>query len=333
MDWAGFAREQIHPGSILDHYGAVALPDEYDRIRGTLSYTDIATETRIARGGRTEHPPTYSYNVGPALIADGSVYYRGGYEVMKSGMARSLARGTPERFDAAQLCNSSLTEGFFGHWLLDTPSLMVLSDGRGLAPVVVRTTERSSHRSGYTAMMGMPMFETRLATVEQLWCVDDRPTNAGRAARLRDVRRRVRRDVADDGPRRVILDRKLGGVRRNLENSGALWDMLVREHGFEVVDPLEIDHLTLVAKLANAELVLGVEGSALCHAVVASPGEAMIFAIMPPTRFCTAVKWYTDMIGMKFGFAVASGTDSDFSVEIDRLRRVMDPVEAALAQG
>jgi len=332
MDWSGFPREQIHPGSTLDHYRAVALDDEYDRIRGTLSYTDIPTEVRIARGGPTEHPPTYSHNAGPALIADGTVYYRGGYQVMKGGMARALARGEAERIDAAQLCNSSLTEGFFGHWLLDTPALGVLGEQRGLTPVVVQTSTGSSHRSGYTAMLGTPMVETRLAVVDQLWSVDDRPTNAGRASRLREVRRRVRRGVSAEGPRRVIMDRKLGGVRRNLENSGALWDMLVREHGFEVVDPLEIDHVTLVAKLANAELVLGVEGSALCHAVVASPDGAMIFAIMPPTRFCTAVKWYTDMIGMKFGFAVASGTDSDFTVEVDRLRRVMEQVDTALAR-
>lgn len=331
MDWSGFEREQVHPSSIIHHYRSVALDDEYERIGGTLPYTDIVTEVRIAHGGLTEHPPTYSYNLGPALIADGSVYYRGGFGVMKSGVARPLARGRAERLAAAQLCTSSLTEEFFGHWLLDTPALAVLGEQRGLTPVVVRTTPTSSHRRGYTAMMGMPVIESRLATADQLWFVDDRPTNAGRAARLREVRRRVRRSASAGRRRRVIMDRKLGGVRRNLENSGALWDLLVRDHGFEVVDPLLTDQATLVGILADAELVLGVEGSALCHAVVASPETAMIFAIMPPTRFCTAVKWYTDMVGMKFGFAVASGTGSDFTLDPNRLRRVMDRVDAALA--
>jgi hypothetical protein len=51
---------------------------------------------------------------------------------------------------------------------------------------------------------------------------------------------------------------------------------------------------------------------------------------MPPTRFCTAVKWYTDMLGMKFGFCVAEGSETDFAVDVDRMRRAMAQVEQAV---
>ncbi len=323
-----FPVEQISPGNALVHPAALALDDEYDRILGTPPETSIAEETRIALGGPREHPPTLSYNIGPALIAGGTVYYRGGYEAMEQQRTKPVIRGKPVRLARAQLCNNVVTERFFGHWLLDTPALMLLAEQRGLPAATVLTSASSSHRLGYASMMNVPAEELGLAEVEELWVVDDRPTNAGRAARLNEVRRRVRQGRAG-GSKRVIIDRGTSGVRRNLANSAELWDILVTGGGFEVIDPLKLSHDALIEKLAAADVVFGVEGSTLCHAVVACPPGALIFAVMPPTRFCTAVKVYTDMIGMKFGFTVAEGTAGDFTIDADRMRRVLGLIESA----
>ena len=319
---SSFAVEEISPASTMKHFASMTLPDEYERIKAALPGLCLQDEIKFALGSEGEHPATLSYKLGRALIADGTVYYAGGYEVLKAKNAKPFIEGKPVKVGRAQLCNSSLTENFFGHWLSDTPALIVLSEERDLPAIAARTDSNFSHRDGYLSMIGTPLQQLRLAEVEELWVVDDRPMNQGRAARLREVRRRLR--TGRNGKlKRVIIDRGLTGTRRHLINAPEIWNLLVKEGGFELIDPTALSADQLVDALSGAEIVIGVEGSALFHAIFAVPEGAVIFPIMPPQRFCTAVKWYTDMVGIRYGFTVADGNDTDFRLDPDRMRRAL----------
>lgn len=332
FDWDGYPSEELYPATVLERSAAVALEADYDRIRGTIPDCDLADWIAEARGGPQPQPPTRRFDLGRALVADGTVYYGGGYEPLVKGLPPLVARGAPERLGEAQLASYGLTEEFFGHWLIDGSLLVLLAERMGvtaLSPLTPGMTQWA-HRPGYAAMLDSPVVAPRLATVDKLWGVDDLARNPGRAARLRELRSRVRAGAAPgESPRRLYVSRGLAGVRRHLRNEQAIGELLEAQYGFTVIDPFQLEPRALAGMFREADIVLGVEGSHMFHALAAAPERALIFQIMPATRFCIAAKWFTDMIGMRYGFTVADPEDEGFVLPPDRLHRVMELIERA----
>lgn len=326
FDWEGFPSEELHPASVLERSAAIALPEDYDRILGTIPTCDLQDWIDEARGGPQPQPATRRYLIGPALVADGSVYYSGGYEPLAPDRPPLVARGEPERIAEAQLCSHHLTEEFFGHWLIDSSLLLLLAKQTGTTALTPRTPGMTewAHRPGYSAMVGAPSISPRLARVERLWGVNDLGRNPGRAARLAELRRRVRGKAQGRGGKRVFMRRGLDGVRRHLRNEDALCAMLEQRYGFTTVNPFTLTPAEIAGALRDAEIVMGVEGSQMFHALAAAPDDALMFLIMPATRFCIAPKWFTDMIGMRFGFTIADPEGDGFTLPPDRLLAAMD---------
>lgn len=334
FDWDGYPSEELYPATVLERSTAIASEADYDRILGTISTCDLAEWIDEARGGPQPQPPTRRIDLGRALVADGTVYYGGGYEPMVKGLPPMLARGAPERLGEAQLASHGLTEEFFGHWLIDGSLLLLLAAEMGVTALSPLTPGMTgwAHRPGYAAMIGAPAVTPRLATVDRLWGVDDLARNPGRAARLRELRARIRGGAADGtGARRIYVSRGLAGVRRHLQNEEAVGELLAARYGFTVIDPFALEPRALAGVFRDAEMVMGVEGSHMFHALAAAPEAALIFQIMPATRFCIAAKWFTDMIGMRYGFTVADPQGEGFVLPLDRVHRAIELIGRATA--
>lgn len=308
---------------------AIALPRELDRL--VRHHPDSRMHHNLARllDPIVAQGPTVAYRIDDALIADGCLHGRAARMVLRSGRRRWGLPGGFEHRTQAVLCSYWATELYFAHWLIDTPTHERLAHDMGWAPVVL-DPPLYAHEPGYRDLLGLPREAVNYACFDRLWVLEDHELNAHRLERLERNRALVRGKVAQTGAERVFISRGMTGVGRVLGNEAALCADL-SALGFAIIEPERLTASAIAAALANARIVVAVEGSAIAHAVLAAPNDAAIVTIQPPRHFNSLYKTHCDALGMRFGYVIADPTgDETFIQPLDRLLQTIDLVDAAL---
>ena len=181
------------------------------------------------------------------------------------------------------------------------------------------------HEADYRSLCGLQIVRSRTAHIKHLWVIDDRGINDAWVSRLEEVRCRIRKASSGSGPERVMLTRGKLGATRNLVNSEEVTGALQRL-GFEIVSPEMETSANLVRKLADAKLVIAVEGSGANHCWLSMPPKSSFIAIQPPTRFNAHGKMRADAAGIRWAFVVADPHAEGFALPVDRLLRTIDEV-------
>jgi capsular polysaccharide biosynthesis protein len=159
--------------------------------------------------------------------------------------------------------------------------------------------------------------------------VADGSMQSYKSAQLAKMRDQIRADrTGAPASAGVMLLRGGSGRRRILVNEGELAQaLLVR--GFTIVDPMTTTVEGIAAACANAEVVVGVEGSQMVHGLLALAPGASFITIQPPFKFDNTCKPYCDALGIKYAFTVGLDAEGGFSVELDRVLAIIDKTTAA----
>ena len=107
--------------------------------------------------------------------------------------------------------------------------------------------------------------------------------------------------------------------------------------GYEIVDKFTRKEIFIVGALGSAaapgvevlvlaRIVIGVEGSHLSHAIFTMADDAAFLVLQPPDRFAMTYKEFADRMSMRFAFMVGTAAEDGFTVDHDRLRRIIDRV-------
>jgi capsular polysaccharide biosynthesis protein len=96
--------------------------------------------------------------------------------------------------------------------------------------------------------------------------------------------------------------------------------------GFKILDPMRLQAAELVQACANAQIVVGIEGSHLAHGIVAMRRGGTLVALQPPARFSSIWKGICEGRDLRYAFAVGHPQGQDFSIDIDALNRLLDRV-------
>jgi hypothetical protein len=251
---------------------------------------------------------------------------------------------------------------FFGHWMSEyLPRYIadVLSGRLPVAPVLIDSHMPASHRQALEMLLppGVQMIEVpafRAVQVDRLWCRPSfmyMPLHEKRNERfnwaivaapaqrfapvIRYMRQRAVRPDEARGPERVFLARKSFRHRR-LENSAEI-EALARSRGFEVAYPEDLDFASQARLLANAKLVIALEGSALFLVFFAPPGARLCILSHPLTDVLAE---YNGIFGTQ-GISTMALTgpvskahaqtphDSDYRVDLADFARALDAMGAA----
>jgi Glycosyltransferase 61 len=315
---------EISPSVQRKSPAAICLPNELQRIQGWVQGSSLELQLNRVTGGVKEHGATVGYRLRNATIAGGSLYFRGGYDVLRPKQSRVLVLGRPERIAEAQLCTTFVAERFFGHWLRDALMLEELASLRGYLPVRLR---RGSwlHEEAYRNLLGLPGHSVDFAQIAHLWVIDDRGLNDSWLSRFESLRERTRRTAAVSGPSRVMLCRGVMGERRELTNAAEVESEL-QANGFVVATPELESVAQLINLLAHAKIVVVVEGSAHNHAFMAMPRGSALITIQPSNRFNAIGKTFADAIGVRWAFTVAEKSRGGYYMPLDRLLRTIESV-------
>jgi hypothetical protein len=86
----------------------------------------------------------------------------------------------------------------------------------------------------------------------------------------------------------------------------------------------------IVDHLAGARVVMGVEGSHLCHALYAMAEGGGLCVLQPPNRFTCINKDFADCLGLRYAFLTGTEAAAGFRVEVKDLNRLLDKLERQL---
>ena len=317
-------RTELAPAVEREAATAISLLGEFDRVKGFAAETSEAVELERVFAPSLRHGPTLAYRVSDVLVDHGSLYtWTAKQDFSVERRLVSVCRG--EAVHEAMLCTNDVINRYFGHWLTDGTALERLAQQAGLHPLVMGQQEWR-HEAGYRDLLSLQAGRLRSGFVRNLWVIDDRGINDGWLARFEHLRALVRGSAQALGakPTHVILSRGDLGKRRQLDNFGQIVSTLA-PHGYVVVEPEKLSAVEVAQALANAQVVVAVEGSAQAHALMAMPRGAAMVTIMPPRRFNSVHKVVADAIGVKWAYAVAEESgEHSFRQPSDRLLALLD---------
>lgn len=305
---------------------AIALPGEFDRVVAVQEETTRAIELERLRESTRRHGATIGYRVDNTILGNGTLYFDGGYEVIRQRSSKRLLNGRQDHFSEAQLCSNYVIDRYFGHWLVDGLTLELLAAQR-LLPAIGAANSLWPHEPGYRDLCDLTISRSDNARIDRLWVIDDRGLNDNWISRILELRLRVRSVAKQNGAKakRVMLVRGTLGSRRNLVNSAEVVEELDRL-GFQIINPESETPQSIVGKLSEVEMAIAVEGSGQNHCFLAMPRSSTLVTIQPPTRFNAHSKMRADAIGINWGFVVADLDPDGFFLPVDRLLRTIDEV-------
>lgn len=318
---------QVAPSHVQVPPRAFFLPGQLERITG-WAFCDGHPGREMEGGQRVEHAPTRAALLEHAWLLDG-VLYKGAACAHLQPRSRRVPRLVAEReIDRGAIVCTAGGNQYFGTWLMDDCPRYALAVAEG-EPV---TTDRtpSDHMRQYESWLDMTPTRIGAARLREAVIFSDAGQNRDKHRRGRAITDTLRARVDTTRHPGVFVVRGAFGQRRRLLDEMELAEHMRERHGFRILDPMRSDVPTIVAACAGARIAMGIEGSALVHAVqVLEPG-AGVFTLQPPMRFCPLLKHLTDRDDQHFAFVVGRREDEDFRIDHDEVDRTLELMPATL---
>jgi hypothetical protein len=292
---------------------AVYFEEDLERVTAVMHDTTEAQEAARIKGGLTEHRATVAYSVKDVMLIDGALYKGSMKHVLVPEHRRFVTAELPTIGSRTLAC-TLYGSMYFGHWLSDDLTLHLAAD-----EPVIAARNSYSQESDYCKLFKIEQTRVARAHFKRLVILDDVGQNSYKQRRYEELRSRLQ--VKSAGNRLVYIRR---GSTRALTNTQEVENYL-RSQGFAILDPERESAAQMASGLAGAALVVGVEGSHLVPAVYTADA---ICVIQPPNRFNNVIKDYTDCLGMRYAFTVGTAVSGGYSVELDRLKKIIDRLNA-----
>lgn len=306
------------PAETLEFPPAIFLPGQLDRITATAFATAEETVHAVKEAGPRPVGPTIAARFRDVDLVDG-VLYKGHSEYhLRPRHRRMPVAARPAQSTSGAIYDSWLGLRYFGSWLMDDTETYRLAEEVG-NPVTLRTNN-PGHYGEYESRLSMaPQRIGAGIHFDELVLFKDMANNTGKMARAADRRTRLLAKRTVTPHPGIFLLRGTAGDARILENELAIADHLARRHGIRTMNPLDHSVEDLLQACAGAQLIVGVEGSQLTHALTIMPPGGSLLAICPPDRVTASLKLMTDRLAVNFAFVIGTGTVNGFSVATDEV--------------
>ena len=303
---------------------AITLPGAFDTVATADELSTVAMQREFLAATHHVQNPTIAYVLSEACVL-GNWIWTSRHRIGLTHLATRRWQW-PIAVDHALLGTVDLP--FFGHWLTEDCPLALLGE-RLDVPVLVPGATSSAHKREYARLLCLKTMEAQNAVVSELIIVRDyNAQNALKRQHLAEMRARLAKGRTKGRFDRLYLTRGGAWSSRNADNEEAIQAAL-QAAGFMVIDPTELSIDRLLGLAWGAEVVVGVEGSQLSHAIFFLRDGGKLCSLQPPTRFTAILKHWCDSVGIVFGFAVGEQTDTGWAIDPARVLHTIALLEKA----
>ena len=316
----------LAPSVTLAGRPAIFLDDELERVRAVQEDTTMQAEMARLAGGAKLHVQTTAHLFKNVRLQGGRLF-KGAMSHRISHLVDSSSRAEHVEIESAVVASTLLGSLYFGHWMRDDATLQIAARPLGATINVAR--QDYSHAAGYRELLSLSERRVSRATFRELILLDDWGHNLDKRRRFAELRATFRGSVPLAGNERIYVrrGRATGARGRDLAN-GIEVERFLKAREFVTVDPDSMSPIE-IARIANgARLVVGLEGSHLGHAIYPIADDGTLLVLQPPLRFNNPYKDVSDSLGLHYAFTVGDPTEDGFSIDLDRLDRLLDRVPA-----
>jgi hypothetical protein len=314
------AEEGTGPPAIFDS-------EDLQRVTGSPSATTTALELSRLTSNTFHHRATTAFLLKDVDVVDGYLYAARWKTRVLPVKAPVLAEKPQMRVPQGTIVCTFNGNLYFGHWLTDDLPLHMAGERTGNPFVLER--KPFIHEGEYRQLLGIPSHALTRAHFDELTVIEDFSQNTYKQKRYEELRGRVAGQVRDKGARRIFISREAALGDRALANAPEL-ETYLQAQGFLVLRPEELTPMQIAAQTMGAQLVIGVEGSQLMHALLTMATGGVMCCIQPPSRFVNVIRDYTASLGMNYATIVGHAVDGGFSVRMDELKRLLDRIDTVV---
>ncbi len=319
---------QISPVETIITQPAIFLPGQMEKVTALQEESSMALELSRISGGKIAHQATSAYLIKHAKIRNGYLY-KGAYKRRFTASKEPFFQlDSKVILDEAVIASTWFGSRYFGHWLVDDVSLNLAA--REISnPLLAFESYENNHKAQYSEAFGVNWRTMPTADCNKLIVLEDRSQNSYKRARYQAMRRSISKLVTSKKHPGVMLLRGVWGVLRHLENEDEV-ALFLKSRGFKIIDVLNLTAVEIAQQITGAEIVVGVEGSQLLHALFSMSQDGAIVILQPPYRFTQNNGSYADALSIRHAFVVGDTSDQGYTINLDELARTLDMVYVEL---
>ena len=306
---------------------SIFLPHQLENITAIHPYTSQEVQDMRVYGGKGVHAATEAFRISGVRYSHG-VFYKRNWRHYLPHIPPTAAPSAISGGSYA-LTSSHCGRFAFGHWVRDDVTTNLLADG--FAELISTRGPHWPHAEGYQKLLGVSSRIVDKGDMDELFVFRDIGQNSHKAARYRELRRRLRESIKPERQgHKVYLKRGSGGVKKRILSNEEELTRALADQGYVILDltkdPLEF----MMQTMLDMRLFISIEGSNINHALYSIGDGGGVLAISPPNMFNNAHKDWTSVLGMKYALAVGESDGAAFKVNVPELLTIADKLEAAL---
>lgn len=314
---------ELAPARTMMRTPGIMLPGQVERARYAMPSTTLEFQKSVACGGPVSVPPTRVHTLRRARVEKASIYVSGKRKPLTGmGIFKEVSetrRANLDTISRALLVSTRQGLTYFGDWLFENSSRVLLAEELGEQPLSMVRTPPYGHGARYDELLQLNYRKIERAVVSELLVVEDWGHPPQKAARYQKLRNRARKGKGRNSGHDVFVVRGRSGQMRHLLNEEACIQW-ARQRNFSIIDPTQMTVDELIFELRDARCVAGVEGSGLLHGLMAMAPDGFLLAIVAADRFVVGSKEYADVLDIPVALVVADKGDvNGFEIDIEEL--------------
>jgi hypothetical protein len=308
---------------------AIYLPRDLDRVTDAIEFSNLQREMESLKAAVRDHAATIAYRFRNVSVVGGCLYSGRWRERLMTRKRAEAGTVPEERMTTGVVACSWCGNHYFGHWITDDLPLHLAAEAIGHPFILKRKSYL--HEPGYRRLLNTWCDQVACTRFDEVLVLRDFGQNAYKRKRYEILRNRLKEQFWPVGAKRVLLRRGSLGMSREIVNAPE-FESYLRAQGFTIVEPEQLTPSELVEQTIGAEVVIGVEGSQIPHALLTMADRGVLCCLQPPYRFANTCKGYTDCLDMRYAMLVGYAAPGGFHIDLNDLGRLLEKIDTELAR-
>ena len=319
MPIAPAVREPVRP--------AVFVPEQIERVTKCAFNSTVPAEIDKLTATEALSAPPVALEFLNAAVFGGQIFCNGQRFLVSRLPPYRAALGPVRQFDELTLAQSHTGSTVFGHWLMDDCATREIQQVQGQSVAITRPGWVDC--AAYERLFQHNWEEVPAFTARRLTLLTELGFSRDKAARHRRLRQRIRQTLPPGPGDIVYLARGPSGHVRGMANEPEVLSRM-EAAGVTIVQ-CEGGDDSMLRRCLDARLIIGVEGSQLCHGIYLLAEAGGVLAIQPPDRFCNAHHDWSRHLGMAYGTVIGHPAEGGWTADPDEIVSMIDTLSGIIA--
>jgi hypothetical protein len=324
--------EVIEKERILEVKPVIYLEGDLEKVKKTAFSGQLDDEMKRFSATTYTSGPFIHYQIQDMLVLKNRVYFEK-YEYLLNPLEKAVRLyddNSLVEVDSAAFSSMRISTVFFGHWLREELPLIDYLQGKGS---ILSTSSLTPQKSEIVKLFNLdyqyaPFSKIKVADMFHGWQHSEIYLEISNKYKQKIS---LFRPVTDSRQLKIVyLGRGQSATKRVLSNEKHLLEYLDKGFRLECFVAESTPIKQLYTAIYDADIILSVEGSQMAHAIMAGRAGSTLLCIQPPYRFYNPFKDYCADIGLGYSILVAEEgeTEDEFSVDVERLKRLIDTIDS-----